>query len=346
MFSIAPIASMLLSAAIGIIFIIAILLAAKAFLEMRMEHSDDVATKLSRRHERTLSENRLSQHEREFAIREEARVAIQRENSLPTLSSFISRNPVLARLEDDLFQARSTIRASELIAASIFLALIVFIGLYWLRLHILAFFLAPVCLFIPWGYVKYLKARYYRMFEQQLADTLLLMANGLHAGFSFLQSLEMVSREAPQPICFEFERVVQEVSVGMPINDALQNMADRIQSMDLNLMVTAVNIQREIGGGLAEILETIAEVINERLRTRREIRVLTTQGRLSGAILALLPVIIGFLIHLSTKMGTPDASSFIEPLLYDPRGQVMLGIAFILQITGFFVIMRIVSIRI
>lgn len=337
---------MFLILSIGLIFIIALLLAARAFVELRMDYSANVADRLSRRHARGQTENRLSQHEREFALREESRAANQRENQLPTLSSLLSRNPLLARLESDLFQARSTIRASELIAASIFLSLIVFIVMYWMGLSILAFFLAPICLFIPWGYVKYLRARYYRMFEQQLADTLLLMANGLHAGFSFLQSLEMVSREAPQPICYEFERVVQEVSVGMPINDTLQNLAERVQSMDLHLVVTAVSIQREIGGSLAEILETIADVINERLRTRREIRVLTTQGRMSGAILAFLPVIIGLLIHFSTKLGAPNSPSFVEPLLFDPRGQVMLGAAFVAQVIGFFVIMRIVSIRV
>ena len=331
---------------IAFLFIIALLLAARAIVEMRMEYSDSLATRLSRRQERTLSEKRLSQHEREFAKREESRAANQRENQLPTLSSLLSRNPLLARLEDDLFQARSTIRASELIVFSVFLSIIVFLGLYWMNFGILAYFVAPFCLFIPWGYVKYLRARYYRLFEQQLADTLLLMANGLHAGFSFLQSLEMVSREAPQPICYEFERVVQEVSVGIPINDTLQNLAERVQSMDLNLVVTAVNIQREIGGGLAEILETIADVINERLQTRREIRVLTTQGRMSGLILAMLPVSIGILIHLVTKMNAPNDPSFIEPLLYDSRGQVMLGIAFVLQLFGFFTIMRIVSIRV
>jgi len=337
---------MVLISLIGLVFVVSLLLAARAIVELRMDYSDNVATKLSRRQARTQTESRLSQHEREFALREESRAANQRENQLPTLSTLLSKNPLLARLESDLFQARSTVRASELIAGSLFLSLIVFIFLYWSGFGILAFFLAPFCLFIPWGYVKYLRARYYRLFEQQLADTLLLMANGLHAGFSFLQSLEMVSREAPQPICFEFERVVQEVSVGMPINDTLQNMADRVQSMDLNLVVTAVSIQREIGGSLAEILETIADVINERLRTRREIRVLTTQGRLSGAILAFLPVIIGILIHFSTKVSAPNEPSFVQPLLHDPRGQVMLGMAFVAQVIGFFVIMRIVSIRV
>ena len=106
---------------IAFLFIIALMLAARAIVEMRMEYSDSLATRLSRRQERTLSERRLSQHEREFARREETRAANERANQLPTLSSLLSRNPLLARLEDDLFQARSTIRASELIVFIVFL---------------------------------------------------------------------------------------------------------------------------------------------------------------------------------------------------------------------------------
>lgn len=172
------------------------------------------------------------------------------------------------------------------------------------------------------------------------------MANGLRAGFSFLQSMEMVSRESPPPVNDEFGRVIQEVSVGVPINDALDNLATRINSMDLNLMVTAVIIQREVGGGLAEILETIAEVISERMRIKREIRVLTTQGKWSGAILACLPIFLGVAIHIMSKISAPMEASFIEPLLYDSRGQVMLGAAVFFQIIGFIFIMRIVSIRV
>jgi tight adherence protein B len=271
---------------------------------------------------------------------------MQRRTALPSLSGVVAKNTLLSRLDEDLFQARSSLRASELLIGSIFLSLAVFILLFILGFGFLAYVLAPICLFAPWAYVRFLRARYYRSFEEQLADTLMLMANGLRAGFSFLQSMEMVSRESPPPISEEFGRVVQEISVGVPINDALQNLADRVSSMELNLMVTAVIIQREVGGGLAEILETISEVISERMTIRREIKVLTTQGRWSGAILALLPVGIGLAIHLLSKASTPYEPSFVEILFYDVRGQIMLGGALILQLIGAFFIMRIVSIRV
>lgn len=331
---------------LAIVFAGGLTLVVLGYSEVREERSHGIAMKISRRRERADIDDGLTDHEREFAQREENRAALQRRTSLPTLSGVVAKNTLLSRLDENLFQARSSLRASELIIGSIFLGLAVFIALFLLGFGILAYIIAPVCLFAPWFYVKYLRARYYRHFEEQLADTLMLMANGLRAGFSFLQSMEMVSRESPPPIGEEFARVVQEISVGVPINDALQNLADRVDSMELNLMVTAVIIQREVGGGLAEILEIISEVISERMRIRREINVLTTQGRMSGLILAALPMAIGLAIHLMSKASTPYEPSFVESLFYDVRGQIMLGGALILQLIGAFFIIRIVSIRV
>jgi tight adherence protein B len=254
---------------------------------------------------------------------------------------------LLWQLEEDLIQVRSSWRASELLVASVLLGLLVFIIAMLINLGLyISLALSLTCLFLPWLYVRYLRDKYYRTFEEQLADTLLLMGNSLKAGFSFLQTMEMVGRESQPPICDEFARVVQEISVGVPVAQALQNLTVRVRSMDLNLMVTAVIIQREVGGGLAEILETIAEIIRERMRIKREIRVLTTQGKWSGGILAMLPVGIAFAIHLSNKMADPYSESFVQPLLNDPLGLTMLAAAIGLEVVGFLVIMRIVSIRV
>lgn len=284
--------------------------------------------------------------ERDFVRSEEQRANTDRATALPGVSKALSSYNLIAQMEEDLIQVKSPWRAPELFAASIFLSLVVFIAVALLLGPFLAFLLGIACLFLPWGYIKYQRAKLYRMFEEQLADTLLLMANSLKAGFSFLQSMEMVGRESQPPIADEFGRVVQEISLGVPVSQALHNLTVRIRSMDLNLMVTAVIIQREVGGGLAEILETIAEVLRERMRIKREIRVLTTQGRVSGIILALLPVGIGFMIHLASKAADPGAPSFIQPLLTDPRGHIMLGMAAVMELIGFFAIMRIVSIRV
>jgi tight adherence protein B len=129
-------------------------------------------------------------------------------------------------------------------------------------------------------------------FDNQLADMLNLMVNGLRAGFSNMQAMESVSRELPPPISDEFRRVVQEMQLGVSLETALENLTRRIPSKDLELVVTATNVQREVGGNLAEILDTISHTIRERIRIKGEIRVLTSQVITSGRFLALLPVIL------------------------------------------------------
>jgi tight adherence protein B len=283
----------------------------------------------------------------EMARIEEQRQAKTRQSVLPSITTFVSSSSALGRLEEDLMQVKSPWRASELLAGSLALALLVFIVLAALGWGPVALLIALPCLFLPWGYVKLLRSRYYRAFDEQLADALLLMANSLRAGFSFLQALETVSHEARQPLADEFHRVTQEISVGVPTNTALENLRERIQSMDLNLVVTAVLIQREVGGGLAEILEIISEVIRERLRIKGEIRVLTTQGRYTGMLLAALPIFMLLLLHLVSNADTaPGEGSYVSILWTDPRGLWLLGIAAALQILGFIVIMKVVSIRV
>lgn len=284
----------------------------------------------------------------DFMKAEEKRAAAARKTTfLPSASNLFSSNAVLARLEEDLIQARSQWRASELVAGSLVLALVVFIVINMLTNgFVLALAVAIFCLFLPWIYVKLLRAKYYRRFDEQLSDTLMLMANSLKAGFSFLQTLEMVAREAQPPIADEFARVTQEIALGVPIADSLESMGRRINSMDLNLVITAVLIQREIGGSLAEILETIAAVIRERIRIKGEIRTLTTQGRMTGILMGLMPISLGLLLHFVTKWVAPTEPSFVEPLIHTPQGLVMLAIAALLQVMGFATIMKIVAIEV
>ena len=254
----------------------------------------------------------------------------------------------LHRLEEELLQARSPWRASELLVASIFAAVLTFLVL-WPLFGLPPFLAAPVsalCLFGPWIVVRIMKMSYQRRFEVQLADTLMMMANGLRAGFSFLQAMEMVSRESQPPISDEFQRMTQEISVGVPVNQALENMAARVRSNDLDLMVTAVLIQREVGSSLAEVLEIIARVIGERLRIRGEIRTLTSQGRLTGMILGFLPLSLGVVLHLVGKVMTPGEPSFVSPLIDTAPGQAMLGVGIVMQLIGFMIIMKIVSIKV
>ena len=146
-------------------------------------------------------------------------------------------------------------------------------------------------LFLPRFYVKNQQSRRLVRFNEQLGDMLNLMVNGLRAGYSTMQAMEAVSKELPPPICDEFRRVVQEMQLGVPMQISLDNLLRRIPSEDLDLVVTAINVQREVGGNLAEILDTISYTIRERVRIKGEIRVLTTQVMYSGRFLAMMPVV-------------------------------------------------------
>jgi tight adherence protein B len=129
-------------------------------------------------------------------------------------------------------------------------------------------------------------------FNDQLADMLNLMVNGLRAGYSTMQAMESVSKELPSPICDEFRRVVQEMQIGISMEAALDNLLRRIPSDDLDFVVTSINVQREVGGNLSEILDTISFTIRERVRIKGEIRVMTSQVRTSGTVLSLIPLFL------------------------------------------------------
>jgi tight adherence protein B len=155
-------------------------------------------------------------------------------------------------------------------------------------------------LFLPRFYVKNQQSKRLVRFNEQLADMLNLMVNGLRAGYSTMQAMEAVSKELPAPISDEFRRVVQEMQLGVPMIQSLDNLLRRIPSEDLDLVVTAINVQREVGGNLAEILDTISYTIRERVRIKGEIRVLTTQVMYSGRFLAMLPIfVLGVLFVLN-----------------------------------------------
>lgn len=178
-----------------------------------------------------------------------------------------------------------------------------------------------------------------KAFTQQLGDMLTMVANALRAGFSFMQAFELIAREMDAPIGREVQKVVNEVNVGVTLEMALENMQKRVQSPDFELVVTAVLIQRQVGGNLAQILDTISETIQERIRMRREVMALTAQGRLSGVVLAALPVALGaFLMAASPE--------YMRLLFEEPMGRMAIAGAIVLEIIGFFVIRRIVDIKI
>lgn len=148
----------------------------------------------------------------------------------------------------------------------------------------------------PRFYVRRQQRKRLASFNDQLPDMINLMVNGLRAGYSTMQAMEAVSKELPPPICDEFRRVVQEMQLGVPMDSALDNLLRRIPSDDLDFMITAINVQREVGGNLAEILDTISFTIRERIRIKGEIQVLTSQVRTSAKILSAIPILLALFL--------------------------------------------------
>lgn len=286
-----------------------------------------------------------------LAEREELLRAPKKMELLPFVTRRLSRNSFFAKLDEDLQKAHSNWRASELVVGCAFLMLLTMILVYLVTKNsVLSLCIGLGTLFLPHMYIRFIIARWMRQFNDQLPDTLTLMSNGLKAGYSFLQAIELVGRESLPPICDEFRRVSHEISVGVPVEDSMEAFGSRINTMDVDLLVTAVLIQREVGGALAEILDTIAEVIRERLRIQGEIRTLTTQGKITGTGLALMPIALGLAIHLITSMmtppGTPPEEMYMYPLLHTPIGKKIMFAAGFQQFIGFMIIRKIVNIEI
>jgi len=200
--------------------------------------------------------------------------------------------------------------------------------------------------FIPRFYVKRQQTVRLNKFNDQLADMLNLMVNGLRAGYSVMQALEAVSRELPAPISDEFRRVVQEMQIGISMEKALENLLRRIPSEDLDFVVTAVNVQREVGGNLAEILDTISFTIRERVRIKGEIRIMTAQVRTSGAVLSLIPVFLAIALYFVS----PDyIRTFfnVSPATPQPLcGIIAVGTIVGMIVAGYFVMQKIADIEV
>jgi tight adherence protein B len=195
--------------------------------------------------------------------------------------------------------------------------------------------------FAPRFYVKRQQAVRLRRFDEQLSDMLNLMVNGLRAGYSTMQAMEAVSKEMPSPMNDEFHRVVQEMQLGIPMEAALNNLLRRIPSPDLDFVVTAINVQREVGGNLSEILDIISFTIRERVRIKGEIRVMTAQVRASGTLLALIPAGLALMLWFLNR---DYLMSFFDngPIC----GWSAIAVIVIMIVSGYFAMMKIADIEV
>jgi tight adherence protein B len=278
---------------------------------------------------------------------------IQQSQALANLNKVVEGRDFGANLARELARADLRLKPSEYL----FIWLGSIVGVPVL-LFILGFFLSalqtPLALLIGM-LVGFLLPRFWlnrrkngrlNAFNKQLPDTITLIANALRAGSSFLQAIELVVRESRPPISVEFSRVIREVNLGLPFEQALENMVRRVRSDDLELMATAISIQHQVGGNLAEILDSIAYTIRERIRIKGEIRTLTAQQRLSGYVVGFLPIgLAGFLFIA--------APGFMDPMFANPpaiaglpAGVVILLFGGFMMFIGFMLIRRIVDIEV
>jgi tight adherence protein B len=293
--------------------------------------------------ERSLVEDRLGKYLEDDLPTKEGR---QPGKSALTdwVNANVEKSSLGERMARDLARADLKIKPGEYVA----LFIITILGgafIAWLiggRDIISAIIGGVVGFFLPRMYINRQKTKRLIRFNEQLADMLNLMVNSLRAGYSTMQAMEAVSKELPPPICDEFRRVVQEMQIGISMEHSLANLLRRIPSEDLDFVVTAVNVQREVGGNLAEILDVITYTIRERVRIKGEIRVLTAQVMVSGKILAFMPIaLIGVLWFINRAY----VMEFFNPK-WAFCGYIALGAAGLLIIVGYFIMTRIAKIEV
>jgi tight adherence protein B len=192
---------------------------------------------------------------------------------------------------------------------------------------------------LPYIYVRRRKTKRLEAFEEHFPEAIDLLGRAIRAGHAFSTGLQMVGDESPEPLAGEFRRVFEEQKFGLAIEDSLLALADRVDLVDMRIFVTALLVQREVGGNLAEILDKISHTIRERFTIQRQVRVYTAQGRFTGYLLAVLPFGVGFLIWLLNQ-------EYMMILFRAPAGRLMITIAAMLWIVGFFTIRKIIHIEV
>ncbi|UNC93451.1 type II secretion system F family protein [Candidatus Contubernalis alkaliaceticus] len=256
------------------------------------------------------------------------------------LGKFFSRGSKMADLQITLIQAHMLMRAEEFIGLVLFFGAGVFFFIYLLMGNVWAASLIGLLSFkLPGIYINIKKNKRMLTLNLQLPEALNLISNGLRAGYSFTQAMAVVSREMQPPISYEFGRVLKENALGKTMDDALMNFSRRTDNEDIDLFITALLIQRQVGGNLAEILDNIGHTIRERVRIQGEIKTLTAQGRMSAIIIVALPIGVAAFISVLNP-------EYMLPLIQEPLGRIMIGMAALSQFIGIVFIRRIVNIEI
>ncbi len=261
-------------------------------------------------------------------------------SSLPWLDRILKPLGITSRTRTLLMQADSKWKLETLLLYSSFAGGAAFLLALWRTGDVWpSVFLGCIALYGPWGYVFQQRSSRFAKFEQRLPEALDMMVSAIRAGHGILSAIGTVAKESPEPVATEFRKCFDEQNFGLPFRAAMQNLALRVPLHDVQIMVTAILIQKESGGNLAEIIEKVAYIIRERFRLKRQIRVHTAQGRLTGWILTLLPVALGFGIFLVNP-------EYIQRLWQNDVGVKLLYTSAVMTVLGGLIIRKIINVRI
>jgi len=267
-------------------------------------------------------------------------------SKIPAIDNLLRRSSRISNLQPFLEQANLKIRAGNILMLCAISA-VGLAGVGFLAAGSLppkqALLFAAVGLvlggFLPYSYASYRRTKRFQKFEELFPEAIDTLARAVRAGHAFTTALELIANELSEPVASEFRKLFEEQKFGLPVRDALMNLAERVPLVDVKFFVTAVMLQRETGGNLAEILDNLSYVIRERFKIMRQVRVYTAQGRLTMMLLMGLPPVI-----VITMLTTSPA--FIRPLFADPIGHFLVVAGIVLQTLGYFVIRKIIRIQV
>lgn len=261
-------------------------------------------------------------------------------SQIPALDTFLRRSTRVSDLQKMLAQADISLRVINFLGISALTGVAATIIAYVLSKRVEVAWVALLVGFVlPYSYASIRRNKRFEKFEELFPEAIDTLARAVRAGHAFTTALEMITAEVSEPVSGEFRQLYEEQKFGMPVRDALLNLTDRMPLVDVKFFVTAVMLQRETGGNLAEILDNLSYVIRERFKIQRQVRVYTAQGRLTMALLMGMPPIIVTTMLLLNP-------SFIRPLFSDPIGHFLLVAGITLQTIGYFVIRKIIRIQV
>ena len=290
-----------------------------------------------------LIKERLANERKAPELAAEEELAVLRDEQLsqiPALDNILRRSARVTDIQKMLAQAGMQMRAGNFLGTSALAGLLAMLLGYVLSRRIeIAWIALLVGFVLPYSYASYRRNKRFEKFEELFPEAIDTLARAVRAGHAFTTALEMITDEVADPVSSEFRQLFEEQKFGMPVRDALINLTDRMPLVDVKFFVTAVMLQRETGGNLAEILDNLSYVIRERFKIQRQVRVYTAQGRLTMALLMGMPPIIVTVMMVLNP-------SFIKPLFSDPIGHTLLVAGITLQTVGYFVIRKIIKIQV